>query len=148
MYIPPKSVLTNKRKHSERLRVNTYWFNKNGPHGFCDLEKTTKPIILKFVMINTESWEHIWYKFQKNIKTITEVTVKWKKIIFRRNASYEANINVLAESVKQAPKLSTGWQISISAILQLGEFYERVWHYFHTGYKSQTFSHRPTVLRG
>ena len=59
-------------------------------------------------MINTESWEHIWYKFQKNIKTITEVTVKWKKIIFRRNASYEANTNVLAESVKQAPKLSTG----------------------------------------
>ena len=30
-------------------------------------------------MINAESWEHIWYKFHKNIRNITEVTVNCKK---------------------------------------------------------------------
>ena len=66
---------------------------------------------MKFAINNTEFWEHIGYTFQKSIRNITEIEAKREKIIVWQSASCEAKFNVLAESVKQAPKLSTGWRL-------------------------------------
>jgi len=68
-----------KKKHFGQrasIRFSFILCKINGPNNFCDKQKTNNTKVLKFAMIYSEYWEHVWYKFQTFMLNMTEVTVK------------------------------------------------------------------------
>ena len=59
-----------------KFAVLSCCLRKTGPTVFAINKKTNNTKILKFAMIHSESWEHVWYKFQTFMLNMTEVTVK------------------------------------------------------------------------